>query len=195
MLFLMMRGNLMVTPQPNLKTDRLLLRPFTLADAPLVQRFMEDGAIAHTARSIPYPYEDGMAEQWIATHAPDYEAGVAVVYAIALQNHTLIGAVGLTLSPADACAELGYWVGQPYWGQGYATEATQRLIQFGFESLMLNRIYATCLARNSASARVLQKSGMTYEGCLKQHVCHRGKLEDLEQYALLKQNYDIRSLV
>ncbi len=181
---------LTINRQPEMTTQRLILRPFTLSDAPLVQQLAGDEAIASTALNIPHPFEDGMAQAWISTHQPDYEASKAANFAIVLgHEQILIGAAGLSISSSDLRAELGYWIGKAYWGYGYASEAAQALIHFGFEVLSLNRIYATCLRRNIASARVLQKLGMAHEGSLRQHVYHRGQFEDLEEYGLLKQDF------
>jgi [ribosomal protein S5]-alanine N-acetyltransferase len=180
--------NLTSMQQPELTTDRLLLRSLTQTDAPQVQQLAGDEAIAATALNIPHPFEDGMAEAWIATHESDYTVGKAANWAIVLkQTQRLIGAVGLSLSAANAHAELGYWIGKPYWGKGYASEAAQAVIKFGFETLTLHRIYATCLGRNPASGRVLQKLGMIHEGSQKQHVYHWGQFEDLELYGLFKE--------
>lgn len=174
--------------QPEITTERLLLRQFTQSDAPSVQKLAGDEAIAATALNIPHPFEDGMAEEWIATHQPDWEAGKAANFAIVLrQKPILVGAVGLSLNSANEEAELGYWIGKPYWGQGYASEAASAAIEFGFETLKLDRIYATCLRRNIASAKVLQKLGMTQEGSQKQRVFHRGQFEELELYSLVKE--------
>ena len=99
---------------------------------------------------------------------------------------TLIGAVGLRLELDDRRAELGYWIGKPYWNQGYCTEAARAAIQFGFEQLELNRIFANHFVRNPASGRVMQKLGMVYEGRLRQHVKKWDAFEDLELYGILK---------
>jgi [ribosomal protein S5]-alanine N-acetyltransferase len=105
--------------QPEITTERLLLRQFRQSDALLVQKLAGDEAIAATALNIPHPFEDGMAEEWIATHQPDWEAGKAANFAIVLrQKPILVGAVGLSLNSANEEAELGYWIGKPYWGQG-----------------------------------------------------------------------------
>lgn len=177
-----------MTVQPELTSNRLLLRSLTQADAPQVQQLAGDEAISATALNIPHPFEDGMAEAWIATHQPDYAIGKAMNWAIVLQQEQiLIGAIGLSLSSENSHAELGYWIGKPYWEHGYASEAAQAVVKFGFETLKLHRIYATCLGRNPASARVLQKLGMTHEGSQKQHVYHRGQFEDLELYGLVKE--------
>lgn len=173
--------------QPTLETARLLLRPFHMSDADDVQRFAGDRSVADVTLDIPYPYEDGMAERWIGNHRDWFECGEQAVFAVTLRAETtLIGAVGLRLHPEDGRAELGYWIGKPFWNQGYCTEAARALIDFGFDALELNRIYAHHLTRNPASGRVMQKLGMIHEGHLRQHVKKWDVFEDLEFYGLLK---------
>jgi len=178
-----------MTSQPTLFSERLLLRPFTLADAPDVQRLAGDRAIAYTTQNIPHPYEDGMAETWIGSHREQFEKGQFVTFAIALGDGTLIGAIGLHLHQAHERAELGYWIGKPYWGQGYCTEAAQAVLQYGFETLGLNRIHARHLTRNPASGRVMFKIGMRHEGSLRQHAKKWGVFEDIEVYGILRDEY------
>ncbi len=173
--------------QPTLETQRLLLRPFQTADADDVRRLAGDRAVADTTLNIPYPYEDGMAEKWISNHRDWFEFREQAIFAVTLRaENTLIGAIGLRLHPHDDRAELGYWIGKPYWGQGFATEAGRAIVDFGFEQLGLNRIYAHHFSRNPASGRVMQKLGMIHEGRLRQHVRKWDAFEDLELYAILK---------
>jgi ribosomal-protein-alanine N-acetyltransferase len=175
---------------PSLHTERLILRPFSLEDAHDVQRLAGERVIAATTLSIPHPYEDGMAEEWISTHAPRFESGDSVVFAITLRDGgALIGAIGLELRKDHNRAELGYWVGVPYWNQGYCTEAARAALRYGFEELHLNRIVATYLSENPASGRVMQKIGMLHEGTLRQHVCRWGEYKDLEFCAILNTAY------
>jgi RimJ/RimL family protein N-acetyltransferase len=172
--------------RPTIETTRLILRPFTLADAPEVQRLAGDREIAATTLHVPHPYEDGMAEQWIGTHQERYERGEAVNFAIVLRATSgLVGAMSLQINQQHSHAELGYWIGKPFWNQGYCTEAARVVVQYGFVVLGLHRIYATYLTRNPASGRVMQKIGMTYEGCLQQHIKKWGVFEDLEFYGIL----------
>jgi ribosomal-protein-alanine N-acetyltransferase len=176
--------------QPALETLRLVLRPFDLVDAKDVQRLAGDWAIADTTLAIPHPYEDGMAEQWISTHRPKFEAGELANFAIVLRDaRELVGAVGLTIRPGFDRAELGYWVGKPYWGRGYCTEAGHAVLEFGFTALNLNRIHAGHFARNPASGRVMQKLGMTLEGTLREHDKVRDRYEDLVVYGLLRSEW------
>ena len=83
-------------------------------------------------------------------------------------------------------AEMGSWIGKPYWNQGYATEAAKAIIKQGFEVMKLNRIHAHHFARNAASGKVLLKIGMKHEGTLRQHVVKWDKFEDIELYGILK---------
>lgn len=179
-----------MTSQPQLRTERLLLRPFTLADAPLVQELAGNKAIASTTLNIPHPYPNGLAEKWISTHAPRFRDGRGAIYAITLPEvRQLIGSIGLVVVPDHQRAELGYWLGQPYWNKGYTTEAARELLHYGFTELGLNRIYASHYGRNPASGRVMQKIGMEYEGTLRQHIAKWGRLEDMKLYGILKSEW------
>lgn len=87
-------------------------------------------------------------------------------------------------------AELTYWIGRSYWGNGFATEAVQRVIQFGFEILKLQRIWATAMTKNHASIRVMTHANMQYEGTFRQHVLKWANYEDIALYGILKQEYE-----
>lgn len=172
---------------PTLTTARLTLRPFTLADAPHVQKLAGEKAIAATTYALPHPYEDGMAEEWIKTHHAAFEAMTGVHLAMThSESHDVIGAISLMkINQQDAHAELGYWVGVPYWGQGFCTESARAVLAYGFDELPLNRIYAFHFVNNPASGRVMQKIGMTHEGRQRQHICKWGEYIDVELYGML----------
>jgi RimJ/RimL family protein N-acetyltransferase len=180
-----------MTRQPTLETQRLVLRPFVLADAEEVQRQAGDREIASTTLNIPHPYEDGLAEAWILGHPRGFADGHFVVFAIVRRrDEALVGCIGLTIERADNRAEMGYWVGRPYWGQGYATEAAHEMVNYGFSALALVRIHASHLARNPSSGRVMEKVGMVREGCLRKHALKWGLYEDLVLYGLLAEEYE-----
>ncbi|MCE9554976.1 MAG: GNAT family N-acetyltransferase [Planctomycetes bacterium] len=170
-----------------LSTARLLLRPFALADAPRLQQLAGDRRVAATTLRVPHPYEEGMAEAFIADCRQSASTGRSCRFAIVKSDtHELIGAMGLEIEPEHARAELGYWIGVEYWGQGFATEAGLAMVRHGFEALKLNRIMGHCFAGNRASARVLQKLGMQLEGQLKRHVRKWGEFVDVELYAVVR---------
>ena len=179
-----------MSDQPALHSERLLLRTFTLDDAPSVRLLAGERDVASTTINIPHPYEEGMAEAWIGTHRPAFERGEAAVFAV-IDRATgdLVGAVGLTLAAAHERAELGYWIGKPFWGRGYATEAAAAILAYAFDVLGLNRVHATHLTRNPASGRVMQKVGMTHEGRSREHFKKWGAFEDVERYGILRREY------
>lgn len=176
--------------QPTLTTPRLFLRPFRLEDAAAVQLLAGDPDIAATTLNIPHPYPDGAAAHWISTHAESWQQGKSVTFAMVLrEDNTLLGCISLGFHPRHEMAEMGYWVGKPYWGQGFGTEAAAAILDFGFNQLNLNRIYAYHLPRNPPSGRIMQKIGMTYEGLLRQASKKGDTFEDLILYAILREDY------
>ena len=176
---------------PSLQTGRLILRPFSLNDAQDVKRLAGDPAVADTTLNIPYPYEDDMAETWIETHQAVFDEGKGVTFAIALRETAeLVGAISLRTMTRFNRAEMGYWVGKPYWGNGYCTEAVKQIIAFGFDELNLHKVYAHYLTRNPASGRVMEKAGMSFEGHLRQHAFKDGVYEDLKLYAILRDGFE-----
>jgi RimJ/RimL family protein N-acetyltransferase len=177
-------------PQPILESERLLLRPFNLGEAKLVQKLAGDRLIASTTLNIPHPYEDGIAESWISKHEEIFNQGRGVTYAIIIkESNRLIGAMSLMNMVEKHQAELGYWIGVPYWNNGYCTEAAEVLIRIGFEEIELHRIHACYLKRNPASGRVLKKLGMSHEGTRVDHVVKWGVFEDLELMGLIRSEW------
>lgn len=173
----------------SLKTARLLLRKFQLSDAPDLQRLAGAKEVA-AGTLLPYPYPNGMAEQWIADQARAHEGGSAVSFAITLAGDaTFIGSISLDIVKTHRHGRLSYWLGLPYWNHGYATEAVNAVLAFGFEQLDLNRIYAPHFQGNDASGRVLQKAGMTYEGRMREHYLRFGQFVNLELYGMLKKEF------
>jgi [ribosomal protein S5]-alanine N-acetyltransferase len=172
---------------PTIVTERLVLRPFALSDAADVQRLAGEWAVADTTLSIPHPYPDGAAGQWISSHAERFERREIMTLAVTLRDGgELAGCISLRLHDAHGRAELGYWMGVPYWNRGYCSEAARALVAYGFEQLGLHRIYAHHLTRNPASGRVMQKAGMIYEGTQRQHVKKWERYEDLAAYGILR---------
>lgn len=176
--------------QPILKTKRLLLRTFKPSDARDVRRLAGDRLIADTTLSIPHPYTDVMAEKWIGKHRPQFKSRQAAVFAIVLrESRELVGAIGLGLQAAHQRAELGFWIGRPYWNKGYCAEAGQAVLAYGFTTFELNRICGNHFSRNPASGRVMQKLGMIHEGRARQHVRKWNQFEDVEWYGILKADW------
>jgi [ribosomal protein S5]-alanine N-acetyltransferase len=175
---------------PVLETERLTLRAFRTDDAPRVQRLAGDEAVARTT-FLPYPYNAGHAESWIRHQEEDYLAGRLTNFAIELRaTEELIGSIGLMLEPAYRHAQLGYWLGVPYWGQGYGTEAAKAVVAYGFNNLQLHRIYAAHFSNNPASGRILIKLGMRHEGRQREHYLRFNAFEDAEMYGILRREFE-----
>jgi [ribosomal protein S5]-alanine N-acetyltransferase len=92
-------------------------------------------------------------------------------------------------APEHSRAELGYVLAQEYWGTGLMPEAVRRVIRFCFERMDLNRVEARCLAENVASARVMEKAGMSYEGTLRKREYIKGAYRDMKMYSILRSEY------
>ena len=179
----------MTAPQ-ELLTLRLLLRSFECGDIPAIVCLAGAREIAATTINIPHPYTEEDAQHFLAHADQDFHAGRSVTFAVTtLQAGELCGAVGLAIVPAHKRAELGYWIGVPFWGQGFATESASVVMAFGFETLRLNRIHASHFTGNTASQRVLEKIGMRHEGPSRQHVRKWNRYIDLENYGLLASEF------
>ena len=171
---------------PTLTTSRLVLRPFLLSDAAMVQRLAGERAVADTTLTIPHPYADGLAESWIGSHEGAWTRHEMATLAVTEADAGLIGAISVRIELSHRRAEMGYWIGAPYWGLGYATEAARAMIIFGFDKLSLHRIYSQHFTRNPASGRVMAKVGMRREGTLRGHFFRWDKPEDVAVWGLLR---------
>lgn len=179
----------MTAPQ-ELRTSRLLLRSFENEDIPALVRLAGAREIAATTVQIPHPYTENDARTFLAKAAEDFQAGLSVAFAVSLPaGRELCGAMGLHLSDAHQRAELGYWIGVPFGGRGFATEAARAVVEFGFQTLHLRRIHAHHFAENTGSGRVLKKIGMAHEGRSRQHVMKWGQFIDVENYGLLAEEF------
>ena len=138
----------------------VLLRRFSPDDAEHVRRLADDRELARWIAALPHPYLPGMAEQWIAGHARTREGGGEHAYAIArAADGTLVGSLGVR-PDANENGHFGYWVGRPYWGQGLATAATRAAVAILFAQTDQDAVWATHMAGNVASARVMAKCGL-----------------------------------
>lgn len=165
----------MIKTLKELTSDRLLYRGFKMSDAPIIHAFLQEKEIIDNTISIPYPYQKGMAEAWISTHQAQLELNDYKYAVVLKETDSLIGAIEIVVNETFKHGCLGYWLGKPYWGQGYGTEMLARIIQFGFEDLNLHRLYADHFDHNIASGRIMEKNGMIQEGRLREHKIKNGK--------------------
>jgi [ribosomal protein S5]-alanine N-acetyltransferase len=177
--------------QPTIITERLILRAYAITDAKDLRRLIGDYAVVDTLLTVPHPYLDGMAEDWISKRQNIYDERKAVNFAITYREQGyLIGGISLeNINLTYESAEIGYWLGKSYWHKGYCTEAARTVLKYGFEVLGLNRIFAMHMTRNPRSGNVMQKIGMKHEGHMRQQWKRWGKFEDVEMYATLRSDF------
>ena len=174
-----------------LETERLILRSLALSDAEAVELYASDYDVAKYTTNIPHPYPKGSAVDFIQASLLKEKSGRLATFAITKkENKQLIGLMGMEISPEHRHAELGYWVGKPFWRKGYGTEAAKAVVDYGFRQLGLNKIYACAVRENRGSWRIMEKVGMTYEGMQKQHFFRFGRYIDLVHYGILREDYE-----
>ena len=147
-----------VLPAPVLATTRLRLRAPQWEDATVIAALANDRRIAENTARIPHPYTLADAEGFLRYLE---ESETETAFAITRADDALIGICGLLMKPRKT-PEIGYWLGVPYWGQGYATEAARAVIDHAFEDLGLERLEAGARVSNPASRRVLEKCGFQW---------------------------------
>ncbi|GJQ62493.1 MAG: N-acetyltransferase [Melioribacteraceae bacterium] len=176
---------------PELTTNRLVLRPFTLADVPDIVNLMKDKEISDNTMFIPYPYSENDAIDWLATHSTELGENKGLVFAITLkESKTFVGSIGLTFNADNNHTEMGYWIGKNFWNNGYATEASKRVMEFAFDDICFNRVHAHFMSSNPQSGRVMEKIGMKYEGTMRQHLLKFDKYQDIIIYGITKEDYN-----
>ena len=136
---------------------------------------------------LPYPYTEDDAEDFIQIMlSADPDSTFA--FAITLDDKG-IGSIGVFRKANIHCrtAEMGYYIGEPYWGNGYVTNAIKMVCEYVFENTDIIRIFAEPFAHNIASCRALEKAGFQYEGTLKSNAVKCGKIIDMKMYALVRE--------
>ncbi|KTD88517.1 GNAT family N-acetyltransferase [Paenibacillus etheri] len=167
-------------------TERLILRPFELSDAKRVSELCNNYNVYKSTLTLPYPYTIECAISWIEAHEVNFINNMYYEFAITDKStNELYGAIGLTNKQAHRNGEVGYWIGEEYWGKGYATEATKAIIAFAFSEKHYHKVFAIHFASNPSSGRVMQKCGMVKEGILLQHIYKENKYDDLIHYGII----------
>lgn len=146
--------------RPTLATERLVLRAPREADIPALVALANNRHVADMLARMPHPYGEAEARAFLAM-AKTVRSGA--VYALtSAASGDFIGCAGLNAT--DRGLELGYWIGEPYWKHGFATEAAHALVDLGFHATSVNVLYASCRVINPASRRVIHKCGFQYGG-------------------------------
>lgn len=174
----------------NLKTERLLIRSPRASDIPRIVKFADNPKVADMTLNMPYPYEEKDAIYWINMANQGLEDESQFTFAICQKTtDEFIGGIGLRVNKRFNRAELGFWIGEPFWNNGFVSEAVKKMLAFGFEEAGLNKILATHLPNNPASGKVMVKNGMVKEGELKEHIRKNEKYLSLIQYRITRDEF------
>jgi RimJ/RimL family protein N-acetyltransferase len=166
----------------NQKIGKFIIRDWLMGDAPSIAKYANNKKIWLNLRdAFPHPYSLKDAEHFISRVL---KSNPKTIFAIATQKEA-IGSIGLMIGKDvhRYTAELGYWLAEPFWGDGIMTQAVKKIIYHGTKVLKLHRIFAEPYTTNSASVRVLEKAGFNFEGVLRSNVFKDGKILDQYMYS------------
>ena len=178
---------------PQLATARLVLRPWQARDEDAIVRYADNPNVArHLRDTFPAPYTRTAAERWVAYNAS--VQGPTLDFAITLDGEAIGGIGFLRNEDIFRCAlELGYWLGEPFWGRGFVAEAIMAAVDYAFATFPeVTVVQARHMVSNPASGRVLEKAGFQLEGRLRDAAVKRGVVSDLLVYSRTRAEHEAR---
>jgi RimJ/RimL family protein N-acetyltransferase len=156
-----------------LETERLLLRPPERRDVAAIASLIGDFEVSKNLSTVPHPYADADALAWVSALDDRRARGEAHQFGVTRKSDgAYMGTCGLHLK--DGSFELGYWLGKPYWRQGFATETARRVLAFAFDELQAPFVWAGWFHDNPRSGHVLAKLGFAPKGFEKRSCMARG---------------------
>jgi RimJ/RimL family protein N-acetyltransferase len=170
---------------PVLSSERLTLQTIQEKDLGAIVNLLSDYETVWMLTYAPWPYTVQDATLWVNHVNNMCVAGMGCFWGIHNDGNAFIGTAGLSIFPEHEKAELHYWLGKAYWGQGYGTEIVRRIINYAFENLKLNRLEVNHMIRNIRSQHVIDKCGFKLEGTLRSYVKRFGQFEDVKFYSRL----------
>lgn len=174
-----------------LESDRLLLRNVDIEDLDSLINLASDYQIAEMMNgAIPNPYSADVAKEWISKHSHDSIQSASISWAISLkEKKEFLGSIQIRFSKDRCSGRLSYWIGNPYWGQGYASEAGRMILQYGFDKLKLKEIHAEHFHRNPASGSVLKKLGFKFIKSEEKLEKLNNRKEDFDLYVIAADDF------
>lgn len=171
---------------PTLRAADLQLRPLLAADAEQLVPLLRDPAVAEPYVLPRYPWSVATARAEIAAMPASFEASRRLDLGIVpVAEGRVVGEISLGFAPAHDRAEIGFWVGRPWWGRGYARASIGLLLDWAFAERRLHRVTARTLGDNQRAARLLDALGFRREGLLREHQYHWGRFRDVALWGLL----------
>jgi 8-oxo-dGTP diphosphatase len=168
-----------------LLTKRLALRPYRPDDATELHRLMNDWEVTCSLAAVPFPYERGLADEWVASSAEAVAKGRSYHLAITGRDEgreLLLGGVGLRMEKGSRAGKLGYWVGRRFWNHGVASEAVARLTHWALANLDIDRIEANVATDNAGSIAVLRRIGFRHVGQGTERFLARGEERAIHRF-------------
>jgi RimJ/RimL family protein N-acetyltransferase len=182
--FGLIKPRIRVVASHRIDTERLLLRSPVQGDAGTIAALLENWNVASWLVRVPFPYREEHAAAWVERSIQERAAGVGWPFLIMRRDDNLLmGCMDISIEGDARAGTLGYWLGEGFWGQGYATEAAKAVIGFAFDILKLSEVNASALPENDRSMRVLEKAGMTHIGRQVEDTVERGRV-DTEAFVL-----------
>ena len=173
-----------------LETERLILRQLSRKDKQRIVSLLNNRNIIDMTGTIPHPYTEKHAMEYINGTLLGFERRQKTAFGIVQKrDNLLIGAMGIRYDKEHQRGNLGYWIGEAYWGNGYATEALKALMAYEFSYEGLHKIEACHFGENIGSSRVLLKAGLKKEAEKKEHFKKNGRFLDVIEYGLLRKDY------
>ncbi len=172
-------------------TERLHIREYRKEDIDGYLRVIRQPEIYATTCGFPRNYSRLRAKWWFKMMKLNRNQHTAYEYAVILrENGMYLGNVGLiNINEEYRRADISYYIDRDYMNRGYATEAAREMLKYGFYALQYHKICGICMSVNPASRRVMEKLGMKYEGCLREHLFKDGVFYDLDHLSILKDEY------
>ncbi|MEQ6354259.1 GNAT family protein [Lysinibacillus sp. M3] len=183
-----MSENIFIQAPPVLKTARLTLRPISLNDLEAMFNYTSSENVARFVTWSPHKSLDE-TKVFVELVLNGYEQGNHLLWGIEYEQK-FIGTIDfVSVNDQHKCAEIGYVLSEEYWNQGITTEAVKKLIDYGFNELKMIRIQARCFEDNIASQKVMEKSGMLFEGILRKSMFVKGLHQNIKMYAITDDDY------
>jgi len=176
-----------------LETERLMLIPMSDCEEkyyPELTRLLNDKNIYENTESLPYPYTEAHAKEYVSGAEQRYVKGMLDYMIFLKDSDKLVGGIAFTHQKSNHSGALSFWTGTEFWNLGYCTEAINKIILQAFTNWGVNRIFGYHFLFNKGSERVMQKNGMKFEGILREHKFKNGEFYDVGLYAILKSDFE-----
>ena len=179
---------------PTLKGKLVNLRQLKRSDAAIFQRYANNRDVAYYLEALPSPYTMAEAYKWVKTTHSLARKKIGYGFGIEeIASGEIVGMIGLrNINTKDRNAEVGYWIGKPFWNRGYGGEALPLILRYAFKELRLRRLYAIVHSQNIASSKILEKTGFIREGIWRKASFKNNRWRDVYGYGILKSEFKMK---